>query len=132
SLERAGEKSGRSFLTEMREVFNKRMGQLRADLAAGVIDEKEFRRQSQIAARAFNDGILRGIEKARREGRLTDKEFVKLTRTLKRVGDEGGRQFGRVNMAMDRLRDIAFKVTAAMASLWVVRRVVEFGKAIFD
>ena len=33
---------------------------------------------------------------------------------------------------MERLRGIAIKVGAVMASLWVVRRVAEFGKAIFD
>lgn len=132
SLSAAGKKSGKGFLDELRAAFNKRMGQLREQLAKGVIDQKEFRRQSDIAARAFNQGLLANIEKARKAGNLTDREYIKLTRTLKRVGDEGGRSVGRVNSSMDRLRDIALKVTAAMASLWVVRRVAEFGKAIFD
>ena len=98
SLEKAGktggEKAGKGFLKELRDEFNKRKAQLSEQLARGTIDQKEFRKQTAIAAKTFNDGLLKGIEQARRQGKLTDTEYVKLTRSIKRVGDEGQRSIG--------------------------------------
>jgi hypothetical protein len=130
--EEGGKKAGQNFLRDLRAEFNKRKAELAEQLARGTIDQKEFKKQADLAAKTFNAGLLKGIEEARRQGKLTDAEYVKLTRSIKRVGDEGRRSLGQVNTSMERLRAIALKVTAVLASLWVVRRVVEFGKAVFD
>ena len=100
-------------------------------MARGIIDQRQFRREVDQAARTFNTGLLKGIEKARREGTLTEREYVKLTRQIKRVGDSGKRDIGRLNSSMERLRGIAIKVGAVLASLWVVRQVAEYSKAVF-
>lgn len=98
ALQRAGKqggkKAGEGFLKDLRDTFNKRKAQLSEQLARGTIDQKEFRKQTAIAAKTFNDGLLKGIEQARKEGKLTDKEYIKLTRRIKRVGDEGQRSIG--------------------------------------
>lgn len=90
----AGKEGGQNFARELREAFNKRMAQLKEQLAEGLIDEKKFKQEADKAARAFNTSMLRSIQKAREEGKLTDREYIKLTRTLKRVGDQGQKSAG--------------------------------------
>jgi hypothetical protein len=81
--EEGGKRAGQNFLRDLRAEFNKRKAELSEALARGVIDQKEFKKQTDIAARTFNDGLLKGIEEARRQGKLTDAEYVKLTRSIK-------------------------------------------------
>ena len=120
SLERAGstggQKAGKGFLKELRAAFNKRKAKLSEDLASGTIDQKEFKKQTAIAAKTFNDGLLKGIAQARREGTLTDKEYVKLTRNLKRVGDQGTSAFSRI-------RNGILAAGGALAAFFSVRAV---------
>lgn len=99
SLASAGEKSGKAFLREMRAAFDKRMAELKVQLAKGLIDQKEFKKQADLAARAFNTGITKGMDEARKAGKLTDAEFLKLSRTLKRVGDDGDTLGSRLKRA---------------------------------
>jgi hypothetical protein len=121
SLESAGKKGGDNFLRELRGSFNKQMASLREDLAAGVIDEKEFKRKADEAARAFNEGMLASIKKAREEGRLTDAEYVKLTKQLKRTGDQGATTW-------DRIRAGILKAGAALAGMFAIRQLWAFGR----
>src|SRR5690606_3576415 len=93
---KAGENTGKEFLRGLRKEFNKQQADLRVALAKGIISPEEFRRQSDEAARAFNDGILKGIEQARKAGALTEHEYNKLARQLKRVGDEGDTAWSRI------------------------------------
>ncbi len=120
SGEKGGKKAGQNFLRDLRAEFNKRKAQLAEQLARGTIDQKEFRKQTDIAAKTFNDGLLKGIEEARRQGRLTDAEYTKLTRSIKRVGDEGHRHIG------GRLVDALKKAAVAAAALFGIRQVTRF------
>lgn len=103
SLGAAGKKGGENFLRELRAAFDKKMATLRVQLAKGLIDQKAFKAQADLAAKTFNTGIIAGMEKARAAGKLTDSEYLKLSRTLKKVGTDGatagtlvGRTFARV------------------------------------
>src|SRR5690606_25361306 len=104
ALAQAGQQGGQSFLRELRAQFDRRMAELREQLARGIIDEQEFRRRANEAAREFNRGLLANIERLRREGQLTDREFVKLTRSLKKVGDEGEKSANRIRAAFSAVR----------------------------
>jgi len=122
SGEEGGKKAGQNFLRDLRAEFNKRKAELAEQLARGTIDQKEFKKQTDIAAKTFNDGLLKGIEEARRQGKLTDAEYTKLTRSIKRVGDEGQRHIG------GRLVDALKKAAVAAAALFGLRQIQRFGR----
>lgn len=121
SLESAGQKGGDNFIRELRARFASRMASLREELASGIIDKNEFRKQSEVAAKAFNTGLLSSIKKARDEGKLTDAEYVKLTRNLKQVGDTGA-------SAWDKIKGRIIAAGSALAAAFAVRRLVQFGR----
>lgn len=124
SLGRAGQKggdrAGRGFLKELRDEFNKRKAQLSEELAAGTINQKEFKKQTQIAAKTFNAGLLKNIQAARREGTLTDREYTKLARQFKYVGDRG-------SSAWARIRSGIVRAGAALALYFSARQLARFG-----
>jgi hypothetical protein len=115
SLESAGKRGGENFLRELRAQFDRRMADLKEKLATGIIDQREFKKQADIAARTFNEGLAKGMANARREGKLTEAEQVKLARQFKRTGDAGVTAFDRV-----RLRVLALAAASAVAAraLW--------------
>jgi len=119
SLGSAGKKGGENFLRELRAAFDKRMADLKVQLAKGLIDPKQFKAQATLAAKEFNTGIIAGMEKARAAGTLTDREYLKLSRTLKKVGDEGAESGGRIGSAF-------FKLGTALAGLFALQRVKTF------
>src|SRR5690606_31376309 len=126
ALAQAGQQGGQSFLRELRAQFDRRMAELREQLARGIIDEKEFRRRAAEAAREFNRGLLQNIERLRREGRLTDREFIRLTRSLKNVGGTGEREIGLIQLALEKVRAVALSVSGALASLFAIDRIRAF------
>lgn len=119
SLAKAGAEGGKAFLRELRAAFDKRMAELKVQLAAGIIDKKEFRKQADAAAKEFNAGLLKGMEKARRAGELTDKEYLKLSRTLKTVGVEGATAGSKIGAAF-------LKAGGAIAAFLTIDRAVRF------
>lgn len=99
ALAGAGKKGGENFVRELRAAFEKKMAGLKVQLAKGLIDPATFKRQGNAAARDFNAGIIAGMEKARIAGNITDTEYLKLARTLKKVGDDGEMSGRRVGSA---------------------------------
>ena len=61
----AGQQGGQSFFRELRAQFDRRMAELREQLARGIIDEQEFRKRADEVAREFNRRIK---ERFDREG----------------------------------------------------------------
>lgn len=98
----AGKKGGEAFLREARAAFDRRLAELKNLLAKGLINHAEFKKQADLAARTFNSSILAGMEKARAAGKLTDTEYLKLSRTLKRVGEDGVGAWDRIKAAIVR------------------------------
>lgn len=121
SLAKAGAKGGENFLRELKKQFDTKTADLKVALAKGIIDPKEFRRLSDEAAKQFNAGILAGMNEARAAGTLTEREYVKLAKTLKKTGLEGETMFTR-------LKGAALRFGAAMAAAFSVRAIVNFGK----
>src|SRR5688572_21529112 len=92
----AGRKGGANFVRELRAAFDRKMADLKVQLAKGLIDPAQFKAQANLAAKQFNQGIIAGMEQARKAGTLTDAEYLKLGRTLKRTGDEGATAGGKI------------------------------------
>lgn len=125
SLESAGKKGGENFLRELRGQFNQRIAKLREELAAGLIDERAFRRESEAAARAFNDGLLANIRAARAEGKLADGEYIKLARNFKRVGEAGA-------TAWDFIKGSIIGAGSALAAYFGARQLAGFARSSID
>src|ERR1051326_917164 len=119
SLTSAGKKGGEGFLKELRTAFATRMADLKTQLARGLIDPAEFKQQADVAAKAFNTGMLAAIDKARAAGTLTDAEFLSLSRTLKTVGDTGSTSGGLLASAFT-------KAGVALAAFFSARKVLDF------
>lgn len=132
TLERAGRTGGDNFLRELRSAFGTRMADLRVQLSKGLIDQDEFRRQSDAAAKSFNEGLIANIERARKEGKLTDQEYTKLARSLKRVGDEGRRSTQDVGRGMERIRTLALSVAGVVGGIFAVRRLKDWTVQMFN
>jgi hypothetical protein len=120
SLATAGKKGGQSFVRELRSAFDKRMADLKVALAKGLIDPKQFKTQADLAAKQFNSGIIKGMETARAAGNLTNAEYLKLSRALKKTGDEG-------SGAWDRIKAGIVRAGAALAAAFGIRAGIRFG-----
>jgi hypothetical protein len=92
----AGKKGGTEFARQAKQAFEKRMADLKVAVAKGTVSVPEFKKQADAAARVFNSSILAGMQDARKAGKLTDTEYLKLSRTLKRVGDDGQQAGGKI------------------------------------
>lgn len=123
SLRRAAREGGDNFLRELKSVFNKRMADLRIELSKGIIDQKQFRQRANEAAKAFNEELISRIEELRDQGKMTDAEYVKLSRSLKRVGDDGGKAIGGLRQGMQHLRAMVLSLGGALAGLFAVNRI---------
>src|SRR5688572_20440114 len=124
SLTKAGERAGAGFLRELRQEFDKKRAQLAEQLARGTISEREVKKQSEAAARAFNQALLASMDKARKAGTLTDREYVKLTRTLKRVGDDGAKSAGLLHSSFG-------KVVSLLGGFFAARTLLRWGADLF-
>jgi hypothetical protein len=89
SLGQAGKSGGASFLKELKASFDKAIADLKVQLARGLIDPAQFKQQADLAAQQFNTGLVAGLDKARAAGTLTNAEYLKLSKTIKVVGDSG-------------------------------------------
>lgn len=119
ALQSAGKKGATGFLKELRQAFDKRMGELKVALSKGLISPAEFKKQGALAAKQFNAGVVNGMEAARKAGKLTDAEYIKLSKTLKKVGDEG-------STAGSKLSGAFLRAGAALAGLFGARQIVGF------
>ena len=122
SLGTAGAKGGENFLRELKRQFETKTADLKVQLAKGIIDEKQFRAQADLAAKEFNTGLIAGMEKARAAGTLTEREYQKLSRQLKKTGQDG-------ETAFERMRGAALRFAATLATAVTLRAIVNFGRA---
>jgi len=123
SLATAGQKAGAGFMKELKAAFDREMGDLKVKLAKGLINPQEFKQQSEALAKQFNATVIKKLEEARAAGTLTDKEFLKLSRTLKRTGEEGATGFGRLTTSLKSL-------AATVGAFFAVSRITNFGRDI--
>lgn len=120
----AAEASGKGFHRELKTQFDKTIADLREKLARGTIDQKAFKEESEKAAKAFNSSLLKSMDDARIKGELTDREYLKLTRTLKKVGEDGSH-------AGNSLASTFGKVAGVIAGAFALHRIAAFGESLF-
>lgn len=100
SGKKAGQQSAKEIVDSLRDTWKSRRAQLKHQLAEGIIDKREFRRQANEASKAFNAGIKKNIEGFRREGRLTSSEYDRLAGSLKSVSSQARRTGRRGRRSM--------------------------------
>lgn len=103
TLKFSGEKGGKDFFRAMKAQFNKEAAQTKLLLAKGLITPQEAAQRGAAAGRAYNAGLISGMDAARARGELTDREFVRLSRTLKNVETAGVGAFGRLRTSLAEL-----------------------------
>lgn len=127
-----GDRSAEAMMDSLKRVFDLRMADLKESLARGLIDDKEYERASAAAAKAYDDGILKSVENLAKAGKLTDDDFIKLTKTLKLVGDTGENAAHRGTAAFETMRHKAMhligEITGALAGLFAAHELFHFVK----
>lgn len=96
ALAAGGEKGARGLKRALEEALDLTLANLRKQLAEGVIDSKTFTKLKAEAESAFNNTLVKGMDDLKAKGKLTDAEFVKLSKSLKQVkqeSDEAGKGF---------------------------------------
>jgi hypothetical protein len=120
---RAAAESGDKVYDGLKGAFDKVKADLKVDLARGVIDEKEFRARS----RAASEALAGEMDKAKRAGKLTDQEYVKLSRTLQKVGREGARSLSMMDKAALSLKGALGAAAVAAAGLFSLNKLRQWG-----
>lgn len=73
-------------LAALKGAFDTHMGGLKVQLAKGLIDPAEFKRQADEAAKAFNTAVTGRIDELGKKGKLATKDYNQLTGALKTTG----------------------------------------------
>jgi hypothetical protein len=115
-----GKKAGQGYLRDLRREFDKKKADLQVALAKGTISEKEFAKETAKAAATFRSGILKLMDEAKAKGKEGEAEYIKLSRALKRVGDEGEQSIGQ------RLTGAFKKAALAAGALFGLRQIQRF------
>lgn len=85
-----GQKGARALTTSLQRDFKLRMARASQQLADGVINERDFRREGEKAAREFNAGLSSGIKRLQSStGGLSDAQFIGLAGRNKAIGAGG-------------------------------------------
>ncbi|MFO7326670.1 MAG: hypothetical protein DIU62_013245, partial [Pseudomonadota bacterium] len=128
AMDDGGRRAARELVRALQDEHRRTIAHARIDLARGLIDTSRFREIAAEADRQFNARLIEGMERLRSEGKLTENQFVSLANRLKNVGDTGEREIRRVDAAFERLRGVAIRAGAAVASIFALRSIVRFGQ----
>lgn len=126
AMQEGGNKAVRALTRELSRAYDQTIAEARVKFADGIIPASEFARIRAEADATFNRGLIEGIRRLQSEGKLTEQQFVRLSRRLKVVGREGSRDIGQATSAVERLRQVALSATGVIAGLFAVRRLVQF------
>src|SRR5690625_3672136 len=126
AMQEGGNKAVRALTRELSKAYDQTIAEARVKFADGIIPASEFQRIRAEADATFNRGLTEGIRRLQSEGKLTENQFVRLSRRLKGIGRDGPRDVGQATSAVDRLRKVALSATGVSAGLFAVRRLVQF------
>jgi hypothetical protein len=122
---RAAAESGAKVFDALKGTFDRTIAELKTSLAEGVIDQREFKARAAAASQA----LAGEMQKARAAGKLTDQEYIKLSKTLKATGQEGKRAFRDMEGGASSLMGALKKVGGVLAGLFAVQKLGQFGQA---
>lgn len=130
ALEEAMKKGGTQAAWTLRRIltdaYNQTIAEARVKLAKGLIDQREFARIRAQAAETFDRGLIAGMDRLRTQGDLTERQFRSLARSLKSTGQQGERDIGLIQRALEKVRAVSLSVGGALAALFAIRRVSAF------
>src|SRR5690606_25081041 len=108
------------------DAYNQTIAEARVKLAKGLIDQREFARIRAQAAETFDRGLIAGMDRLRTQGDLTERQFRSLARSLKSTGQQGERDIGLIQRALERVRTVALSVSGALAGLFALNKIRGF------
>ncbi len=121
---KAGEQNAQAMKKGLTEKWKAGQARLKDQLSKGLIDRKEFRRQSNVIKEEYNRGVHQAIKKLEKQGRMTRGEYTKLAGSLKSVsrqakktGSEGERGMSRWRRTVDRVKKSVFSLKGAFVGI---------------
>lgn len=126
AMREGGNKAAWQLRRILTESYNQTIAEARVKFAKGLIDQREFDRLRAEAAKTFDEGLIKGMDRLRAEGNLTERQFRSLAGSLKTVGKEGPKQLGLVQQALEKVRAVALSVGGALAALFALNRIRAF------
>lgn len=127
AMQAGGNKAARALTRTLSDAYSKTIAEARVKLARGLIDQREFDRIKREATATFDKGLIAGMERLRSEGKLTDTQFARLAGRIKTMGKEGPKEVGRIERALGKIKGVALGVGTALAALFAVDRIRQFG-----
>lgn len=85
ALATSGEKGARAMERALKETHALTVAKLEKQLRDGLINEKTFSKLKAEADRGFAQSLGKGMDDLKAKGKLTDAEFVKLSKTLSKL-----------------------------------------------
>lgn len=89
-LRKEGAEAARAFVDGLRRRMQRDVADAKEALFRGLIDRREYDRRAREAAKTFNDGILKEIERRAAQGQLTATLHHSLVEELRDVGLDAG------------------------------------------
>jgi hypothetical protein len=110
----------------LRTAMDVKMADLRHDLAAKIIDEKEFKQKAERVSTAFNREIIGKMDDLAAKGHGSSRAYAELGRQLELVGKTGGESASLLTQAWGKFKNFITGVGGAIAAAFSIRAIVGF------
>lgn len=110
-----GQQAGRALVRALESEVERTMAKARILHGKRLINEKQFKEIEREAHRAFNDKLIPALERLRAESRLSEAELVDLSRSIRRVGDEGDDAGDKASSGIGRIAGAIKAISVAVA-----------------
>lgn len=112
-LDAGGAKAARALASSLQREYRIRIAKAKRELAEETIDQAEFRRVGQEAAKEFNAGYSRGLKELQAKSKLTELQLANASSRFKSVSAESGAGGGL-------LAGVVGKATAAVGGYFAL------------
>ena len=120
--------AGAESAAALKQELLKRQGDLRHDLATGLIDKETFVRKGREVAEAYNAAVVERIRTLQNAGKLTTEEYNKLTKSLVLAGKTSGEQTSLMSKAWGGFKNLVTSLGPTITAALAVRAVIDFVK----
>ena len=108
--------------------FERKMADIRADLADGLINERDFKAKAARVSEAFNQEIIKRMDALRASGKDTTQEYINLSKQLKSTSDVGVQSGGLLSGTWSKMKSMVIGLGASIAAAFTVRAVIDFAR----
>lgn len=120
--------AGAQSTTALQAEFKKKMGDIRHDMAAGLLTKEEAAKRGAEVAQAYNAAVIERIKALQSAGTLTTAEYNKLTASLKLAGKTSGEQASLASKAWGGFKNLVASIGPAIGAAFGVRAIIDFVK----